>query len=126
MFSYLRLFAFACFAVLLVGCSREHHLIKIEGIKEISQHEVDRYSILIPNQKGGYETKLLVRCEAEFYEDVLPEKDMWVEEAYVTESSSTSGFDGHCIFHVHSLKELNGGGWNHGKFGSGQTTIITK
>jgi hypothetical protein len=28
------------------------------------------------------------------------------------------------VIHVHDAKEIRGGGWNHGKFGSGTTTVI--
>jgi hypothetical protein len=30
----------------------------------------------------------------------------------------------HLTIHLHSPAEINGAGWNHGKFGSGTTTVV--
>ena len=116
MFSYLRLLNLVLIAVFLVGCAPDkNYSIKIEGIKSISQHEVTYYSVIVADQKGGFESISLERCKATFLIDIPPEKDMWVEETYVL--SSAHGLqNSHCVFHIHSLKEINGGGWNHGKF----------
>ncbi len=110
--------------LLTAGCGPTmHHSNKYVGVKKLLVHEGGVYSVFVPSEKGGYVQKGLVRCEATFFDDVPQEEDMWAEEVY--DLSDMNGLhNAHCYFHIHSLKEINGGGWNHGKSGSGQTNVI--
>ena len=49
-------------------------------------------------------------------------EQMWYQTHYVY--GGCKGTKGHVIIHVRSIADINGAGWNHGKFGSGTTTRI--
>lgn len=110
--------------VLLAACGQEEppsyrHYV---GVKKILVHEVGQYSVVVPSGHGGYILEPLQWCTATFYEDVSLDEEMWAEETREMDLKGTKHT--RCTFHIHSLKEINGAGWNHGKFGSGQTTVI--
>lgn len=124
--SHIRLFLAAILTILLAaGCGDvlQHYSNKYVGVKKVFMHENGVYSVFVPSEKGGYIQKGLVKCEATFFEDVPPEEDMRAEEVF--DRSYWHGFqNSYCTFHIHSLKEIGGGGWDHGKSGHGQTNVI--
>lgn len=129
--SYIRLFLAVIIMVLLTaGCGEEvvhhteiDHTNKYVGVRKVLVHQVGQYSVFVPGEKGGYVQKELARCKATFFEDVPQEEDMYAEETYYS-STDYRLRETYCTFHVHSLKEIGGGGWHHGKFGRGQTNVI--
>ena len=54
--------------------------------------------------------------------DVSADKKMWVlTRGYYAGRDPVYEY---VEIHIHAAKDVNGGGWNHGKFGSGQTNVI--
>ena len=65
---------------------------------------------------GGWFTQVRI------FTDVIPSNSMWIEGDLVKESGGGIHYD--YEIHIHSIDDVNTGGWNHGKFGSGTTTRI--
>lgn len=116
-----------CFVTLLifVGCDFGKPLPnkKIDGVVRVLMHEPRRFTLLI---KEGTRSKLTMRefsGDIEILCDVPVSSNMWAEASYVRGLGSEELLS-HLIIHVHSQEDVNAGGWNHGKDGSGQTQII--
>ena len=54
-------------------------------------------------------------CGVQFISDVPKDEPMWA--LYDTRTRET-------FIHIHDVKEVNGGAWNHGKFGQGTTNVV--
>jgi len=90
----------------------------------IFMHEVEHYSTLSVNEDKtveiksyyrGHYNKFTLICDVEVGDKMwaaLTDNGNWVERRHDV------------VFHIHSLSNLNGAGWNHGKFGSGNTVLI--
>ncbi len=110
--------------VFLLSCSAPFER-KIDNIARVFWHEGHNYSFYV-QQEGISEIKII-----EFYRiwkvkiiaDVPADKKMW---AHI--KGASGGCDGlqyeYAEIHIHTAKDISGGGWNHGKFGSGQTHVI--
>ena len=111
----------------------------INGVQRILMHEPKRYTFLVkqPNSDtlaslssgdlwgGGRMPRQFI-----FIADVPGDKEMWLNLKYVVASKQEEGerkaikkYDTMEI-HVHTAKDVNGAGWDHGKYGQGQTTTI--
>ncbi len=118
---------------LLISCTGSViETTKHTNVVRVFWHELSSYSILV---KNGNELKTIPlpsrQCAAinglrgegvRIFADVPRDADMWVT---VDIPSGETCFLALTI-HVHSELDINGGGWNHGKHGSGQTTVIGK
>ncbi|MEK9151799.1 MAG: hypothetical protein AAB692_00360 [Patescibacteria group bacterium] len=114
-------------------CKRE--LRRIDNIVRVFMHGPNSYSFLIHFSDSAdghpiFDTvsfqhfspgHLLFFDSIVIVADVAPEDDMWAQSTFARVTSS-------CHYtaeiHVHAPADINGGGWNHGKFGSGQTTVV--
>lgn len=104
---------------------------RIDSIARVFWHEYDRYSVLVEKGDGVYITlnfprnKCNTNRPALIIADVPSDKKMWVS-AKIRRGSQTNADP--CFeeldFHIHSLNDVSGGSWNHGKFGTGQTSVI--
>jgi len=115
------------FLLLLVGCNDEKFTeVKVEGIARIFMHEPDQYSFLVSNEPSGPYRLVTFRNlrpgEIHFEADVPDTLPMWVTMSKV----ETSGvpYYTNIIIHIRSPRSVEGGGWNHGKRGRGNTNII--
>ena len=121
-------------AILFIGCFFQPERIeeeKIDNVVRVFWHEGNNFSVMV-KPSGTNRLKLIrfpeYHCDTDapgvrIFTDVESDKPMWV--------SSKVGFGGSvkwCVYfvdiHIHSEKDVDGGGWNHGKFGSGQTSVI--
>ncbi len=55
--------------------------------------------------------------------DVAEEELMWAEVATVYAQADLD-YLGLCTLHLHSFDEVHGAGWNNGKHGSGETSVV--
>lgn len=103
---------------------------RLHGVSRVLMHEPGRYTILVevPENKkvNEYYFSRGSTCQKNFpeiFHDVPTDQAMWIQYR-----KWTNGRDQTCTelvaIHVHSGAEINGGGWNHGKFGRGQTTVV--
>jgi len=84
-------------------------------------HERDFYSVFSVQEDKTVTAKFFYRNEygkVNLICDVEKGDRMWFEECKNGRWSLDANI------HIHSLYDLNGAGWNHGKFGSGTTVPI--
>lgn len=124
------LFAFlvcSTFVLIMVGCDGcEKKLLgttKYPKVERVFMHQTNDYSFMI--LKEGKLESIHHYCVDKFdiFPDVEPGAPMWAE---VDDWSCAGGGNTHRIIriHVHSAKDVEGAGWNHGKRGSGQTNAV--
>jgi len=61
---------------------------------------------------------------AEVFIDAPADKHIWVDFERATNIRGEVALTGQAKIHVHSLDEVQGGNWNHGKGGRGQNVVI--
>jgi len=99
--------------------------IKVDNIVRVFMHEpgaynflVSRNGILVPTENYRHSPQRVI-----IMPDVSREQFMWARVYYKEEEGY--GFpQAYLEIHVHSEKDIEGGGWNHGKFGRGQTVVV--
>lgn len=116
-----------------VGCSdgpREN--VVIENVVRVLYHEYNRYTFF--TQPGGINSEIFKKTvdfgqynnedeKIHILPDVEAGRKNWVRYGfYISGSGSWTLIDAE--IHIHSEKDIEGGGWNHGKFGSGATSVI--
>jgi hypothetical protein len=124
-----------------VGCSTK--IVKstvVSGITRVFMHEPGHFTFIVQNT----ETKILGQLRVEVYsdqvtmlEDLRDDESVRVEyfcgfhreqpkqcKPIPTDFSNWNLHASQLTIHLHSAKELDGGGWNHGKFGRGQTVVV--
>lgn len=94
--------------------------IKYSSIERVFMHDPGVYSFLYKDEATNELISVNTVGKNHYwryhvYTDVKPEDFCWAE---VDETKSVTSI------HVHSSSEIMGGGWNHGKFGSGSTTPV--
>ncbi|KKR15133.1 MAG: hypothetical protein UT43_C0006G0003 [Parcubacteria group bacterium GW2011_GWC1_39_29] len=109
------------------GCGHKIETVRINNVVRVFWHEGTRYSVQV-REPGSTEIKTyslhghMCTGEPRIFTDVLPENSMWVK--YVMDRN----WDLDCLrsleIHVWSETNIEGGGWDHGKFGHGQTYVI--
>ena len=119
---------------LLIGCNCSNSAYtkmpdeKIENVVRIFMHEPSRYSIMIQDPNSSelktMQFNLYNFCRAKIVADVPKNEKMWIflksKKHNVNKDTYYTSFE----LHVRSAEDINGAGWNHGKFGSGTTTVI--
>ena len=88
-------------------------------------HEHGVYSVMILTEEHQltniYFPRSSQNLKVIILADVKDEDSLWYETDYY---SSNWGRFGNITIHVRSVDDLNGSGWNHGKFGRGKTQRI--
>ena len=99
---------------------------KVENIERIFFHENFRFTYLVRRGNVIEPVSLTYFWEkgtkVTYYEDVPPNKSMWA--VVQGKGNSKDGIITNIEIHLHTVKEVDGGGWNHGKFGSGNTIVV--
>ena len=97
---------------------------KVEHVRRVFMHDPEQYSVMVVGDTAEMKLLYLGRCSAKFVTDVPKDSDMWLFMHW-TPPSSTSGINScDVVFHIHATEDVNGAGWNHGKFGSGMTNVV--
>lgn len=100
---------------------------RIDGVSRVMMHEPSRYTMLVEKSDGTIaQYSFGGGCcgnVPKIFHDVPSGQPMWIE--YRTgDPGKNSAFDQLLTIHVHSVGDINGAGWNHGKFGRGETTVL--
>jgi hypothetical protein len=118
-----------CLLAGLTGCGekkRVSEIMRLEGRMRILMHEPGRYTILaeMPNwEVKQYSFGRTCGLMVPVITYGLPaEQPVWV--AYQVEQSGPHICNRLIEIHLHSVTEINGAGWDHGKQGKGQTTVV--
>ena len=93
-------------------------------VDKVFMNERGRYTF-ITQQNGEslvWEKSTYYPQRIHVYTDVPKEERMYVEYSY--ECSGGEPTLKRLDIHIHELDEIQGGSWNHGKFGRGQTQVI--
>lgn len=98
---------------------------KIENITRVLMHEHRRWTLIVL-PANSTELRMiylkLVWGYAKVINDVPEGQPMWARVIWYKQwgESRIKRLE----IHIHSAKDINGAGWNHGKFGHGQTQVI--
>ncbi len=137
---------FSAVAILAVGCRCDSRPLKITTmpVERIMMHESGHFTFLVPKE-GGKKAQLEIRASYTYdtangvtiVSDVPEGQQMRVEftckcgDKEVTCKDIPKDFNNWRIggayrltIHTHSVSDFDGGGWNHGKHGAGQTTVL--
>ena len=128
----MRMILFAIGVSLLFGLSGcgEPTEDRIENVVAVYMHEVDHYSVAVADSNSASSRVEIAylsgqynsRGRVKIFRDVPAGKMMWVRRVRLNDMDSHVELE----IHIHSTADIQGGGWNHGKFGSGQTVVIDK
>jgi hypothetical protein len=110
------------------GCAEKIRGEHVTHVKRIFMQDPKRFTLLV---QDVHTRKMQIR-EMPFFEycglyattfvpDVSVGDDLWV---MVVEKRSGGVSRCTAEMHIHSEGDLEGGGWNHGKRGHGQTTVL--
>ena len=101
--------------------------VRISNVVGVLMHEPGSYTLEVQNPGSPVVVNTWVRTYygeyAQIVTDAPNNEPMWavlIIEHYSAGRVFTRGLE----LHVHTVQDVNGAGWNHGKFGSGQTTRI--
>ena len=113
--------------LLVAGCGSEKvSEERINNVERVFYHENRVYSVLVEKDKGIYKIMGLPAyfCSPDVQVLIIPdvdsEKKMWISVSFLGRNRCV----GQMKIHIHSPKEVEGGGWNHGKLGRGQTSVL--
>ena len=94
---------------------------KISGITRIMMSDPNRYVYFVSDVPKPQ--VLQMGALPDIIYDAPKESNMWVD--YVCNKRRDGRVDScRYIIHLHSVRELEGGAWNHGKFGQGQNVVL--
>lgn len=94
-----------------------------QDIVAVWKHEANHYSVTVKEGNTLMDKAFYGNFSTIIITDVPKDKSMWYEAHFKESSFSGGGYDSLKI-HIHSIDDINGGGWNHGKFGSGTTERV--
>ena len=96
--------------------------IKVEDIIRVFMNRPTEFTFMIQDLDSGNLLLKTYRVEHEedvrIISDVLQENKIWMAKKRLRNGTGT------LEIHVHSFKDLEGGGWDSGKFGHGKVHII--
>lgn len=114
-------------AMALMFCGCKHTFVdERNDIVAVWKHEVGRYSI---TYKEGHELidynfnkdGRSVYPSFSIIADVPEDSNMWYEARYDLNANMSTA---KVFIHVRSIDDINGAGWNYGKFGRGSTERV--
>lgn len=122
-----------CVSILiLAGCAGPRPPARdrtIQNVVRVLMHERGRYTIFSEPKTGNeplVEENFYILSRVPIFKDVPPGGAMWakVHTEYSYDLFDYVPQDTKLEIHVHGPEDINGAGWNHGKFGRGTTTVI--
>lgn len=129
MFRRVHLLVLTLFVVLTAaGCGTSAKPVerKYENIIAIAWHERNRFTLWLQNPGTTRTTRVYIDDfgdRVDVFTDIPEGGKSWVR---VVSNSNYPTQIWYAEIHIHSLKDLMGADWNHGKFGRGKTTFIDR
>jgi hypothetical protein len=106
----------------LLSCSTKQTNYKIDNVVRIFMHEKNYHTFFVQKPGSNAIEEVHLYASTQKFTDVPPDKPMWVN---VFENTNSCGdMSTRLEIHLHEIEDVNPAGWNHGKSGRGQTTII--
>ena len=111
--------------LIFTGCGKPQERIEKYYFDHIYMHEMNLYSFskIEGNEVKSFRASPYWCQNTKVFQDLPKEEKMWVEvttlygDIYGERAVKVE-------IHIHDANEIGTAGWNHGKFGSGQTTKI--
>ena len=93
-------------------------------VYRVFMHETNRYTFMTKEESEDKVWVVNVSCSERIhlYSDVPQGERMYVE--YCKKCSAGDASYKRVDIHIHNVDEIHGGGWDHGKFGRGQTVVV--
>ena len=115
-------------AVLASGCAPEKTGDrKLERIVRVLMHDPGHFTFLAEQPNTGELIQVTVdlhsNCGVRILQDVASDQPSWTRWETWTRGGGICDVR-NLEIHIHSADEVNGAGWDHGKFGRGQTTVV--
>jgi len=96
--------------------------IKMEVV-QVMEHQLGRFSVKYMEKDGSIGERY-AEGDITLIPDVPEGRPMWIVERRSKSPNGGIHYFGGTEIHIHSVKDIYGGGWNHGKHGSGQTNVV--
>jgi len=100
---------------------------RFDNIVRVFWHEENRYSVML-SEPTTNRLKIVSFPEdgsnVELIRDVPAGSPMWAESRIKERGWGGPETILSLRIHIHSEKDIVGGGWNHGKLGRGKTTVV--
>lgn len=116
---------------LFSGCGVKTKFYEFEYVERVFKNDTKHYSILYKTdiESNMLQEKHFYTIEKLYiYTDVPIDKPMWIRGTHrvfeVLGEEDGNGVWAVLEIHIHSPQDIGGGGWNHGKFGCGQTSVV--
>jgi hypothetical protein len=110
----------------LPGCwtQKDFSVERYRNVERILMHEPNKYSFIFKYDEAKEYSLVTVNVWGvpKIIPDVTNGEKCWVEVGAPWVQNES--FRISLTIHVHSAADINGAGWNHGKFGRGQTTVV--
>ena len=122
---YLRAIWLVAVLIMVQGCGGEKVVLEertLENVQAVFYHEQSRYTVLVREGENRLVPLSYRTTRVDIFDDVPATHAMWAYVVTVVEDGVESS---ELSIHVHSVHDINGAGWNHGKFGTGTTVRIT-
>ena len=107
--------------LMLSGCG-EPQEITYRHVVRVMMHEPHRYTVFTKDPESPELSMLQFRysssAKVKLIVDVEEGQEMWIKKRECMGELEV------LEFHIHSPKDIEGGGWSHGKAGRGQTQVI--
>lgn len=99
----------------------------LQGITRIMMHSPNKYTFFARRDSQPEQLMHIFTVQTtsgiSIFDDVHPEEMCWIRFLRY-DMGANRHYLNKLEIHLHSVKEINGAGWDHGKHGSGQTTVL--
>lgn len=111
--------------LLCVGCTEPVTTKRIDHIERILMHNSGSYTVFSKDPNTSKLREDFVKyCKVDLIADLDKDKECYGTITYQPRNEWAETNYISAEFHIHSAKEINGAGWDHGKFGKGQTAEV--
>jgi len=107
------------------------NIVRVDGVDRVLMHESNHYTFFVsrPDNTVGILDLRTFSGRVTVVEDMPADQPVRVEYTCRCKEVPPNfvrwrAEPTEIYIRLHSVKEINGAGWNHGKFGSGQTTVV--
>lgn len=112
---------------LLLGCEVHSNVKPKTPIIALYMHEVGNYSVAV--QEGEHIRMIefrrqMITIPTKIIADVPNNDSMWFECFGTYHEMKSWSEDARCEIHIRNIDDINTAGWDHGKFGKGNTIRI--
>jgi len=119
---------------LAVGCDKPSDpaspKVVVGGVERVLMHKADHYRLFVREPSNALR-EIELSDGATFVADVPAGEPMWAEyheypcvEGHRNEHGSQRFHRPDAVVHLHSGRNIGGGGWDEGKLGSGMTEVV--